>query len=329
LVSAAELSEIIELQKGKRILIVGDLMLDRFVSGDVSRISPEAPVPVVKVKREINKLGGAGNVALNVKSLGGEPVLVSIVGEDDEAKALRLLLKEYGLEGDGLIGAADRPTIIKTRILAQRQQIVRLDKEDDSTLDGDNTKRVIDYIKRMADDFAAVIVSDYSKGLINEELMFFLVERFSKDISIAVDPKPNNYRCYSGATVITPNLKETSEMALQRIETDSDLESAVGRLFKELRCKSILVTLGERGMALFEGKDKPMRRLRTRAREVFDVTGAGDTVIAAFTLALSTGTSMVHAMELANFAAGIVVGKVGTATASVEELLEYIEEHTD
>jgi rfaE bifunctional protein kinase chain/domain len=319
-----DLLEIIEKQKGKRILVIGDLMLDRFITGKVSRISPEAPVPIVNVESEENKLGGAGNVVQNIKALGGEPILISVVGEDTEAETVKRILKNQQISSEGIISIPDRPTIIKTRIIADRQQVVRLDYEKDHPLNGNETKRITSEIARFLDNVDAVIVSDYNKGLITADLMAFTTSKLPKDKIISVDPKPSNYRNYKNVSVLTPNLKETSEMSVMRIESDSDLIEAARHIFKELNCKSLLVTLGARGMAVFENPDGEVHKLETRAHEVYDVTGAGDTVIAAFTLAMSAGAPMFQAAELANYAAGIVVGKLGTATASIQELGHYI-----
>jgi rfaE bifunctional protein kinase chain/domain len=312
--------------EGKRIMIIGDLMLDRFIYGNVNRISPEAPVPVVKVTNEINKLGGAGNVAQNIKSLGGIPMLVSAIGKDREAETIKDLMKGLEIRPDCLVEIKSRPTIVKTRILAERQQVVRLDSENDTPYNENEIKVLTERISDCIGYVDAIIISDYNKGLITSSLMSYLMSANKDDLLVAIDPKPGNYRSYKGASVITPNLKEVSEMAVIKIHSDDDIVSAARHIFNELKCTSILITLGDRGMALFEKEDKPVQWLQTRAREVFDVTGAGDTVIAAFTLALSAGASMKIAAELANFAAGIVVGKIGTASVTRDEIREYINE---
>jgi len=312
--------------EGKRIMIVGDLMLDRFIYGNVNRISPEAPVPVVKVTNEINKLGGAGNVAQNIKSLGGIPILVSAVGKDREAETIRDLMKGLEIRPDCLVEIKSRPTIVKTRILAERQQVVRLDSENDAPFNESDIRAFTDRISDCIGHVDGIIISDYNKGLISPALMSYLMSANKDGALVAIDPKPGNYRSYTGASVITPNLKEASEMSVIKIHSDADIVSAAQHIFSELKCSSILITLGNRGMALFEKEDKPVQWLQTRAREVFDVTGAGDTVIAAFTIALSAGASMKLAAELANFAAGIVVGKIGTASVTRDELKDYINE---
>lgn len=321
------LIDIIERQMGKKILVVGDLMLDRFIYGSVDRISPEAPVPIVKVKEEINKLGGAGNTAQNLRTLGAEPILVAVTGIDKEAETIRNTLSDSGIAIDGLVSLSERPTTVKTRILAQRQQVVRLDSENDFTLDKKDTNQLKETLSRYIDDVDAVIISDYSKGLITQELIEYITSNVSSDIIVAVDPKPSNHRCYKNVGIITPNIKEASEISLKKIVTDEDLKEAGDILFDMLGCRSLLITLSERGMALFEKKGSEPKYLETRAREVYDVSGAGDTVIAAFTLAASAGAELIQAAELANFAAGMVVAKLGTASVSASELRKYISTH--
>ncbi len=321
------LISILEKQQGKKILVVGDLMLDRFIYGSVDRISPEAPVPVVKVHTRMDKLGGAGNVAQNIKALGGEPLLVAAVGRDSEADTVRALMRESGLKTTGLVTIETRPTTIKTRIIAERQQVVRLDNENDFRFDDSDTRLIAESITRNMDDIDAVIVSDYNKGLVTEELMARMADELPEGKILAVDPKPSNHRAYKNVSLITPNLKEASEIALQKVDSDDDLLQVAENIFSMLGCGSLLVTLGARGMALFESKESDVKFLSTRAREVFDVTGAGDTVISAYTLALSSGAEMFPAAELANFAAGLVVSKLGTATVTAEEVKEYILSH--
>lgn len=322
--SNSDLLKVIDKLEGKRIMVIGDLMLDRFIYGNVNRISPEAPVPVVKVTNELNKLGGAGNVAQNIKSLGGIPVLVSSVGKDREADAIRDLMCQSDISPNYLVETAKRPTTVKTRILAERQQVVRLDNENDAPFDDKDIKSVTERIGSYIDKSDGIIISDYNKGLITPDLMNFLRKANKEEKLVFVDPKPGNFRFYKEVSVITPNLKEAAEMAVIKIHSDNDIIKSAEHIFDMLNCSSLLITLGERGMALFEGKGKPVQWLPTRAREVFDVTGAGDTVISAFALAMSVGSSMKLAAELANFAAGIVVGKIGTATVTREELRNYI-----
>jgi rfaE bifunctional protein kinase chain/domain len=322
--SHSDLLAIIDKLEGRRIMVIGDLMLDRFIYGNVNRISPEAPVPVVKVTNELNKLGGAGNVAQNIKSLGGIPLLVSAVGKDREADTIRGLMHDLEISPDFLVETGKRPTTVKTRILAERQQVVRLDNEKDSPFDSSDIKMISERISSCMNKSDGIIISDYNKGLITPELMNHLKTANKDGKLISVDPKPGNFRFYTGVSVITPNLKEAAEMAVIKIYSDDDIIHSAEHIFETLNCESLLITLGERGMALFEGKGKPVQWLPTRAREVFDVTGAGDTVISAFTLAMSVGGSMKLAAELANFAAGIVVGKIGTASVTREELRNYI-----
>lgn len=323
-----EMMKFIDGFAGKKIMVVGDLMLDRFIYGSVDRISPEAPVPVVRVKNEVNKLGGSGNVVQNIKALGAEPVLIGITGDDQEAETVQQLMESSALSTDGVIKISGRPTTIKTRILAERQQVVRLDNEDDEALNGGILTKVLERIDKFLGAADAVIVSDYSKGLVTEKLMEHLTSSLEEGKLLAIDPKPSNHRCYKNAGVITPNFKETSEISLVKIKDDKDLVEAASRIFEMLNCKSLLITLGEKGMAIFDGPNSAMKSLDTRAREVFDVTGAGDTVISAFSLAKAAGADMLTAAEIANYAAGIVVSKLGTATVTSSELKEYILTHT-
>lgn len=305
---------------GEAIAVVGDLMLDRFVWGRVSRISPEAPVPVVEIERESFHLGGAANVARNLASLGATPLLLGAVGEDDASSQLRRALRDRGLSDDTVLTDATRRTTVKTRIIAASQQVVRADWESVDDLSGDVETRALDALADIIGRARAVVLSDYAKGTLTPRLIERAIELAQQhDLPILVDPKLRRYRLYQGVTLVTPNLHEAARFAGIAIVTDNDIAQAAETILSELACTAVLITRGEHGMTLFETGKSP-HHIETFAREVFDVSGAGDTVIAAASLALAAGASLAEAAELANRAAGVVVGKLGTATVELDEL---------
>lgn len=313
----------------KRILVVGDIILDRYIFGKVTRISPEAPVPVVEVTEESYRLGGAANVANNIISLGGKASVSGIIGKGSAGRIVRDLLLERGIEQD-LIFEDTRRTTVKTRVVAGNQQIVRFDIEDRRRLEGKVKELFLSTIKDSLSKFDAVIVSDYKKGVISEELLKLLVEHKRKNHTfVAVDPKIGHFRLYKNVSLITPNLIEASHGAEVEIKDLKTLVKAGQNLLKKLNCDAVLITRGEDGMSLFERKNSgvDITHLPTVAKKVFDVTGAGDTVISTITLCHIAGASLVDAAKIANVAAGIVVAKVGTATASREEILEIWKSH--
>ena len=300
--------------------VVGDVMLDRFVWGRVTRISPEAPVPVVEIEREENHLGGAANVARNLASLGGAPLLLGIVGEDEAGMTLRRAFGERGLSSEGILSDSTRRTTVKTRIIAQGQQVVRADWESTEDIAGDVESRSLSLLEGIMARSQALVFSDYSKGALTPKVIERAIA-VAKDrgIPILVDPKLRRYRLFRGVTLVTPNLNETERFTGISIRSEDDMEQAAGKLLDELDCDAVLVTRGEEGMSLFERGKGPLH-IETSAQEVFDVSGAGDTVIATAALALATGASLHRAAMLSNRAAGIVVGKLGTATVTPEEL---------
>jgi len=306
--------------KDRNILVIGDIILDHYIWGRVSRISPEAPVPVVEVTREEFLLGGAANVAHNIVSLGGRASVIGINGQDIAGEALMNILRQRGVNVDGIF-TENRPTTVKTRVVAHNQQVVRFDREDRKYVDGKILKGILAYINSVLFRYDAVIVSDYKKGMISSELISDIVKKTkSRDMFIAVDPKVGHFDFYKGVSLITPNLMEASSGSNTEIRDDNTLLKAGRSLIKKLSCKAVLITRGEQGMSLFE-KNK-VTHIPTVARKVYDVTGAGDTVISAFTLASSSGANMEEAAVIANHAAGIVVGEVGTAVATPEQLLK-------
>lgn len=312
------------------VLVVGDVMLDEFVWGTVSRISPEAPVPVVWVNRESFMPGGASNVANNLASLGAKAIISGIIGDDQKGKILRNEIMKRGVDGSGLIADSTRPTTIKTRVIAQHQQVVRIDKEKVTEISERILNELIIFINSKIKEVDAVIIEDYGKGLISPRLLrriMPLARRLNKIVT--VDPKEEHFSYYKGVTAITPNRSEAENMVGFKIKNDEILFRAGQRILKRLNCKTVLITLGENGMALFKKwRSRPLH-IPTVAQEVFDVSGAGDTVISVFTLALCCGATAVDAAHIANCAAGIVVGKVGIATVTKEELIQRIKEEIE
>ncbi|KAA0256822.1 D-glycero-beta-D-manno-heptose-7-phosphate kinase [Deferribacter autotrophicus] len=306
--------------KELKILVIGDLMLDVFIYGTVDRISPEAPVPVVDVKKEVLMPGGAANVAANLRALGVNVFLCGIVGKDGNGKILEQLLVERGVENQFFIDDG-RMTSTKTRIVAHSQQMVRFDKEEKHKLKKKDTDKIIDYLKEVKDELDAIIVSDYGKGVITKYLIEQLVENFSEKI-ITVDPKIENFYYYKNVTSLTPNNKEASQATNIKIEDEESLIKCGKYILNKLGTKSLLITRGAEGMTVFV--DEEVRHIPAVAKEVYDVTGAGDTVISVFTSALAAGGNFVDAAILSNAAAGIVVGKVGTATTTTDELKENL-----
>jgi len=317
----------IDALKGHKVMIIGDLMLDHYMMGGVDRISPEAPVPVVRVERESSLLGGAGNVARNITSLGGEALLVATVGTDEAGNVLEKLCDEAGLRTK-LIRDPARPTTKKTRIIANNQQVVRVDQELAVPLQGDEFEELFSYLQSVIDDYPVIILSDYGKGFISREFMdrfMPLVKSQEKRPLVLVDPKTVNYDLYTGVDLLTPNTKEAGEGAGLPV-TGQDTVMRAGRaLFDRLQCNNLLITMSGDGMALFQGEDN-VQHIPTFARKVFDVTGAGDTVIGTIALALSAGIDLLTACTLANYAAGVVVAQIGAATASIEDLNDVVEE---
>ncbi|MCX5678407.1 MAG: D-glycero-beta-D-manno-heptose-7-phosphate kinase [Candidatus Omnitrophica bacterium] len=310
--------------KKSSVLVIGDLMLDEFIWGEVTRISPEAPVPVVWVKKESFMPGGASNVANNLRSLGADVHLVGVVGDDENGAILKGELEQKGIRTAGIVTDDSRPTILKTRVVAHHQQVVRIDKENKDRLKDTVIDKMSAHIKGMIKNVDAVIVEDYAKGVITPALLKKIIPlaRHNKKI-IAVDPKEEHFKYYKGISVITPNNHEASKAVGFEIKDDATLRKAGAKLLSKLGCRIVLITLGENGMAVFQ-KNKPMEQIPTVAQEVFDVSGAGDTVIASYALSLAAGADPIVAAHISNCAAGIVVGKVGIAVVSPDELLERI-----
>jgi len=298
------------------VAVIGDIILDKYLWGDVERISPEAPVPVVDVKKETVSLGGASNVANNIASLDAKAYMIGVVGDDENAKIIENLLKSKNIN-PVLIKDKSRPTIEKTRIIAVSQQLLRIDREDRSKLSTEIEDKIINEIKNIKDKINVFIVSDYGKGVITQRIMDFIK---SLNKPIFVDPKPSNYQLYKNTTILTPNKKEAYESI--KADKNTELEFVGRKIMSDLELNQLLITLGGEGMALFEG-DKILR-IPTKAKKVFDVTGAGDTVISVLALARLAGGTWEESASLANTAAGYVVGEIGTATVSRGILIDLI-----
>lgn len=316
-----ELIQLLDRLAGRKVLVVGDLMLDHYIWGSVQRISPEAPVPVVNVLSESVLLGGAGNVLHNILTLGGKGILCGVVGSDDAGKWLTQELKSKGMELNGIVSEENRPTTKKTRIIAHQQQVVRYDHEKREKILQKTEKKFIDFILDQLSRIDCMVISDYSKGVITEGLMSaILPAALKRGVAVIVDPKVNHISLYKKITLITPNHLEASQASGVEIQDEASLRKAGRTLLKKLQCEAVLITRGEQGMSLFESGGG-ITHIPTEAKQVFDVTGAGDTVVSTLSLALAAGASFPAAARLANHAAGIVVGMVGT-TAIKKEMLE-------
>ncbi|MDR1434506.1 D-glycero-beta-D-manno-heptose-7-phosphate kinase [Candidatus Endomicrobiellum devescovinae] len=322
-----ELLKLISLFKKQTVLVVGDTMVDKFIWGKVVRISPEAPVPVVEVTKETEVLGGAANVANNITALGGKAFIVSAIGEDITGKTLIEMLSEKNINYDYLVYSSHRPTIIKTRIIAASQQVVRVDKEVKGIFERSTELKIIKNIEETIPKANAVIISDYGKGVVSPIVLKKTIALARKyKIPVTVDPKIDLFKKYKKITTMTPNEKEAIEgMGLKNIKTDKDIAVLGKKILKTLGSNSVVITRGEKGMTLIEPNNK-ITNIPTRAKEVYDVTGAGDTVISTMTLALAAKADLLSAAEIANFAAGIVVGKLGTATTNPQELEEVVKD---
>lgn len=336
-------SKIISNFKRKKILVVGDVILDQYIRGSVDRISPEAPVPVVLQDGESTFTpGGAANVANNLRALGASVTLVGKVGRDREEKILNDELRKRGINTSGLFSSSKSVTSLKTRIIAQRQQVVRVDREDNACLTEDMSQKILGFIEKNIKNYDGIILSDYGKGVITKELVrrSCLLARQQKKV-ITVDPKVEHFNYYTNFTSITPNRKETEnairniiithekgrclKIKNDKLKTLDDVRVAGEEILTYLNLESLLITLGEHGMYLFEKGKKPFL-IPTKAKEVFDVTGAGDTVISVFTLSLAAGATKRDAAVLANYAAGVAVAKIGAVAVVPQEILEAIKE---
>jgi D-beta-D-heptose 7-phosphate kinase/D-beta-D-heptose 1-phosphate adenosyltransferase len=319
-ISRARARKILSLFKGKRIAVVGDLMLDEYLWGYVNRVSPEAPVPVVEISSESLGLGGAANVAANLAGLGAEPVLFGVVGDDDQGRHLIRELGEAGIDGDGVLVEKGRATTVKTRIIAHQQQVVRVDRESRKPVQERVAKRLLGAVEAALGGVEAVIFEDYDKGVLTAPVIRRVIELGREnEIIVAADPKFDHFFDYRGVSLFKPNQAETERVLGIRIEDEGDLIIAGGQLLDLLGGAAVLITRGELGMILFQPADDVIV-IPTMAREIFDVSGAGDTAMAALTLALTAGATVVEAAAIANHAAGIEVAKIGVAPVGYREL---------
>lgn len=303
---------------GKRILVVGDVMLDLYIRGEVERISPEAPVPVVRISAESSVPGGAANVANNISSLGGSPILAGVIGADPEGKRLRALLRERKIDGRGLVVDRGRSTVTKSRVVAGHQQVVRIDRESPDEIGPDLQERLFESVREISGKIDGIILEDYAKGVFDQDLIDrLIVLARDRGCFLVVDPNSRRRFSYRGARLVSPNLKEALELA--GLGREVPLGKLGRALLRKWGSESVLITLGEEGMCLFERRKK-LFQIPTVAREVFDVSGAGDTVIGTAALALASGADLREASRMANCAAGVVVGKLGTATLTRDEL---------
>jgi D-beta-D-heptose 7-phosphate kinase/D-beta-D-heptose 1-phosphate adenosyltransferase len=303
-----------------KVLVIGDLMIDEYIWGGVTRVSPEAPVPIVGVTNETLRLGGAANVANNIISLGGQVELCGLLGDDQMGRWIKSDLKGKNVGIRGIISSAGRPTTVKTRVIAHDQQVVRVDKEVTTSLDRADEEMILGSAGSFLGECGCVVISDYAKGVITPTLMRSIVELAGKhSVPIAVDPKISQFSIYKGVTVLTPNLFEAAAGAGMVIDSMEALVEAGRRIIQKLGCEHLIITRGDQGMTLFEGTDD-FSHIEAFSRPVYDVTGAGDTVISTLALSLASGLTMEEGAYLANVAAGVVVGEVGTVPITVEQM---------
>jgi D-beta-D-heptose 7-phosphate kinase/D-beta-D-heptose 1-phosphate adenosyltransferase len=310
-----------------RILVIGDIMLDQFIWGKVSRISPEAPVPVVEVDNETTMLGGAANVVNNLVSLGGNVLLCGVVGDDPSGTRIISRLHELDVDTGGIAIEHDRPTSVKTRIIAHAQQVVRYDRETRIPLKPETINGILSFILEKKEGLSGIIVSDYGKGVVSRQLMDGVRSAISDcNFPVTVDPNVRNFPLYKDVTVITPNHNQAGEIAGREIVNEEDLRKVAKKFLNNKRCKALLITRGKDGMTLFEEEGR-VTHIKSMARKVYDVTGAGDTVIATLALGLAAGIDIKSAAYLSNLAAGIVVGEVGTSIVKIDDLKELVASH--
>ncbi len=327
LLTEARIDELFRKMEGKRIAVIGDLMLDRYIWGSVSRISPEAPVPVIDMENEQARLGGAANVAKNIKSLGGDPLLVGVIGPDNSGKQLFEIIRESQFSPDGIVVDPSRPTTVKTRVIAHAQHVVRIDRELKTDISHIIQEKILDVLRSNIDSIDGIILEDYNKGVVVEHLIKQVIDLANQNGKIiTVDPKFNNFFEYRNVTVFKPNRKEAESVIGARMKNQDDIDKTGQLLMKKLHARNVLLTLGENGMALFEA-DGTVSHVPTWARKVADVSGAGDTVISSLTMALAAQANVKEAATLANYAGGIVCGYVGIVPIDKAELRSFILEH--
>lgn len=309
---------------GKKIAVVGDLMLDGYFWGDVNRISPEAPVPIVEVGKEFFRLGGAANVALNVEQLNGRAIPFGVVGNDNDSNIIRSLLADKNIDACGLIEDSTRPTTVKVRVIADNQHLVRIDRESKEYISKSKEEELIRKFSEFAKDLDAVILQDYNKGVLSADVIKNIIKiSHENNLIISVDPKFNNFYEFKNVTVFKPNRKETEDILGIKLTDDKMISEAGIKLIDKLNAEYLLITLGENGIALFDREHKE-KRFATKARKVADVSGAGDTVISTFTMALSAGADITEAAYLANYAGGLVCEEIGIVPVNFDNLFDHL-----
>jgi rfaE bifunctional protein kinase chain/domain len=308
----------------KKIAVVGDMMLDCYFWGEVKRISPEAPVPVVEVGDEFYRFGGAANVALNVLKLGGIPIPIGVIGYDNDGTVFRSLISETKISSAGIIVDDSRPTTAKTRVIAHNQHVVRIDRESKQYINKEIQSKLYRYIESIIKDLDGIILQDYNKGVLTPPLIEKITSLANKaDILVTVDPKFHNFFSYKNVTVFKPNRKETEDVLGIKIRTDEDISLAGSKILERVNAQNVLLTLGEGGIAVFQ-KHKEEKRMPTKARKVADVSGAGDTVISTLTMALAAGSNILEASFLANYAGGLVCEEVGIVPIELNKLFDTV-----
>lgn len=319
-----ELKQLKKNFSNRKIAIIGDMMLDVYFRGDVRRISPEAPVPVIEVESEFFRFGGAANCALNIQSLGGIPVPIGVIGYDANGSVFTALLKENRIDQSGVLIDDERPTTTKTRVIADSQHIVRIDKEQKNYINIKLQKKIFDFTKSIIKELDGIILQDYNKGVLTPNLIKEIISLANKNnVLITVDPKFNNFFLYKNVTVFKPNRKEAEDVLGIKIKRDEDISKAGKLLMNKLKANNVLLTLGEDGVAVFQ-KNVNERRLPTKARKVADVSGAGDTVISTLTMALAAGADILQASYLANYAGGLVCEEVGIVPIEIDKLFNEV-----
>ena len=319
-----QLEKIIDRAKKAKILVFGDLMVDEYLWGNVTRISPEAPVPIINISSAQSRFGGAANVAFNLQGLGQTPLLVGVVGEDRMGQLFRNMMEENGLSGEGIITIPQRPTTVKTRIIGNNQQIARVDQETTESISLEVQESLFKIFVSQIESVSAIIIQDYNKGIVAPQLVNHIIDLANRNGKIiTVDPKFENFFSFKNVTLFKPNIKEAEEALAMRINNEQEVVTAGKKLMSVLNCEAVLITRGAHGMALLE-KNGDSTFVETKARKVADVSGAGDTVIATLSYALSGGASMKEAVTMANFAAGLVCEEVGVVPVNLNGLQNSI-----
>ncbi|MBX7045453.1 MAG: D-glycero-beta-D-manno-heptose-7-phosphate kinase [Ignavibacteria bacterium] len=323
------LNSIFSKANGKKIVVIGDIMLDRYLLGNVTRISPEAPVQVFDIGTSENKLGGAANVAYNIKTLGAEPLLIGVCGNDDEGKILKKVFEDLGISTEGIIAEANRNTTCKTRVIAAAHHLIRLDSESRTKISEDSSGSILKILEKTKNDFDIIILEDYNKGVLTKPLIHSVIE-FAKENNkkILVDPKFENFFEYKDVFLFKPNRKELEDAILKRTDGIDELIERAKDFIKKINCKNLVLTLGEHGMLLIENNNDKIEivKVPTQARKVSDVSGAGDTVISTIAVCLAGGAEVKESVIIANFAAGLVVEEVGIVPIYKDILIEHLVE---